>query len=159
MAIIGIVAISQNLAIGRDGRLPWHYSSDLRFFKRTTLHNAVVMGSTTWKGIGKPLPERLNIVLSRSGQIDERPEVLHFQNPECVLALVEYLNCDLFVIGGEKTYWSFADHIDRWIVTEIPLVIDDADVFLREGFLDDFELLMTEEAEEGLKVKTYGRKP
>ncbi|HSK71207.1 MAG TPA: dihydrofolate reductase, partial [Pyrinomonadaceae bacterium] len=70
MSIIGIVAIAQNYAIGRGGKLPWHYSADLKFFKETTLNNAVVMGFNTWKSIGKPLPKRLNIVLSRSAEIE-----------------------------------------------------------------------------------------
>lgn len=158
MAVTGIVAVSENLAIGKDGKLPWHYTSDLQFFKKTTLHNAIVMGSRTWVGIGKPLPQRLNIVLSRTSQIDERPGVLHFRNTESVMALTEYLNCDLFVIGGDKTYTSFKEHITRWVVTEVPLVIEDADTFMPEDFLDGFELLITEEGEEDLTIKTYGRK-
>lgn len=158
MAVTGIVAVSENLAIGKDGKLPWHFSSDLQFFKRTTLHNAVVMGSRTWEGIGRPLPQRLNIVLSRTSQIDERPGVLHFRNTESVMALTEYLNCDLFVIGGDKTYTSFKEHITRWIVTEVPLVIGDADTFMPEDFLDGFELLITEEGDEDLTIKTYGRR-
>lgn len=158
MSVIGIVAVSENLAIGKDGKLPWHYSSDLKFFKRTTLHNAVVMGSNTWRGIGRPLPQRLNIVLSRTAQIDDRPGVLLFRNTEEVIALSEYLNCDLFIIGGDATYRSFAEHITRWIVTEIPRKVEDADTFMPADYLDGFELLMTEEADEGLTRKTYGRK-
>ncbi|MCO6510301.1 MAG: dihydrofolate reductase [Aridibacter famidurans] len=158
MAVTGIVAVSENLAIGKDGKLPWHYTSDLQFFKKTTLHNAIVMGSRTWEGIGKPLPQRLNIVLSRTSQIDERPGVLHFRNTESVMALTEYLNCDLFVIGGHKTYASFKGHITRWIVTEVPLVIEDADTYMPDDYLDGFELLFTEEGDEDLIIKTYGRK-
>ncbi len=157
MAVIGIVAVSQDLAIGKGGRLPWHYSSDLQFFKRTTLHNAVVMGSNTWRGIGKPLPQRLNIVLSRTAQIDDRPGVLLFRNTEEIMTLSEYLNCDLFIIGGEKTYQSFKGLINRWIVTRVPITVDDADTFMPEDFLDGFELLITEEGDEGLTIKTYGR--
>ena len=52
--IIGIVAIADNLAIGKEGKLPWHYSADLKHFKQTTTGNAVVMGSNTWRSIGKP---------------------------------------------------------------------------------------------------------
>ena len=156
MAVIGIVAVSRNLAIGKDGELPWHYSSDLRFFKRTTLHNAVVMGSNTWRGIGRPLPQRLNIV-SRTAQLDERPGVLLFRNTEEILGLAKYLNCDLYIIGGKKTYESFKGMIDRWIVTEIPLTIDDADTFMPDDFLDGFELLITEDGEDGLIIKRYGR--
>jgi len=158
MAVIGIVAVSKNLAIGKGGKLPWHYSSDLKFFKKTTLHNAVVMGSNTWRGIGRPLPKRLNILLSRTAQIDDRPGVLLFRNTEEVLALSEYLNCDLFIIGGDATYRSFGDFITRWIVTEIPIEVDDADTFMHPDFLEGFELLITEEGDEGLTRKIYGRK-
>ena len=157
MSVIGIVAVSKDLAIGKDGKLPWHYSSDLQFFKRTTLHNAVVMGSNTWKGIGHPLPQRLNIVLSRTAQIDERPGVLLFRDTDEIMTLSEYLNCDLFIIGGETTYRSFNGLITRWIVTEVPLEVPDADTFMPEDFLDGFELLITEEGDEGLVIKTYGR--
>jgi len=77
--IIGIVAIAKNYAIGKDGKLPWHYSSDLKFFKETTAGNAVVMGSNTWRSIGKPLPNRLNVILSRSG-LDLPSGVLLFRD-------------------------------------------------------------------------------
>src|SRR5262252_7598733 len=59
MAIIGIVAVDRNFAIGKGGSLPWHYSADLKFFKQTTLGNAVVMGRRTWQSLKKPLPDRL----------------------------------------------------------------------------------------------------
>ena len=73
--ITAIVAIARNFAIGRDGKLPWHYSADLKFFKRTTSGHTVVMGFNTWKSIGKPLPNRLNIVLSRTRTIDPQPDL------------------------------------------------------------------------------------
>jgi len=56
--IIGIVAIAKNHAIGKGGKLPWHYPADLRFFKQATTGSAVVMGMNTWASIGKPLPDR-----------------------------------------------------------------------------------------------------
>src|SRR5436190_16183395 len=102
--IIGIVAIAKNLAIGKDGKLPWHYSADLKFFKQTTSNHAVVMGFNTWKSIGKPLPKRLNIVLSRKRNIESQPNVLLVRNEAEVLALSKFLNCDLFIIGGAETY-------------------------------------------------------
>src|SRR5438045_4056667 len=76
MAIIGIVAIAKNFAIGKGGKLPWHHSADLKFFKETTTGNAIVMGANTYRSIGKPLPDRLNIVLSRNSSIEPVPEVL-----------------------------------------------------------------------------------
>jgi dihydrofolate reductase len=153
--IIGIVAIAQNLAIGKDGKLPWHYSADLKFFKQTTAGNAVVMGFNTWNSIGKPLPKRLNVVLSRSREIENHPNVLLMRNKEEVLALSKYLNCDLFIIGGAETYKNFADVIEKWIVTEVPETVEEADAFMPEDFLDGFALQKTESLENDLKVKFY----
>jgi dihydrofolate reductase len=157
MAIIGIVAIAQNYAIGKDGKLPWHYSADLKFFKQTTLNHAVVMGFNTWKSIGKPLPQRLNIVLSRSSNLESQPSVLLLRSTNEVLSLANYLNCDLFVIGGAKTYENFADTIENWIVTEVPETIEDADTFMPKDFLDGFEMKKTKELENNLRVKIYDR--
>jgi dihydrofolate reductase len=155
MAIIGIVAIARNNAIGKNGKLPWHYSADLKFFKQTTLNHAVLMGFNTWKSIGKPLAQRLNIVLSRSAQLENQPDVLLLRSGEAVLNLANYLACDLFVIGGAKTYENFADAIDEWIVTEIPEPVDNADTFMPINFLDNFNVKKTKELEKGLLVKTY----
>jgi len=158
MAIIGIVAIAKNFAIGKGGKLPWHYSADLKFFKQITLENAVVMGFNTWKSIGKPLPKRLNIVLSRNAQIENQREILLLRSKEEVLALSKYLNCDLFIIGGAKTYENFADAIEKWIVTKVSLNIEDADTFMPQNFLDEFELRETKELENGLAVNIFVKK-
>jgi dihydrofolate reductase len=156
--IAGIVAIAKNFAIGKDGKLPWHYPADLRFFKETTLGNAVVMGFHTWCSIGKPLPKRLNIVLSRAANIESQPNVLLLRSVEEVLALSAYLNGDLFIIGGAKTFENFAGAIEKWIVTEVPLAVEDADVFMPEDFLDGFDLSETKELETDLRVKIYSKK-
>ena len=157
MAIIGIVAIARNYAIGKQGKLPWHRSADLKFFKQTTLNHAVVMGFNTWKSIGKPLPGRLNIVLSRSAELENQPNVLLMRSVEAVLSLANYLKCDLFVIGGAQTYGNFASVIDNWIVTEIPETIEDADTFMLEDFLKEFQIKETKELERDLLVKIYGK--
>jgi dihydrofolate reductase len=140
MIITGIVAIAKNFAIGKGGKLPWHYSADLKFFKEITLGNAVVMGFNTWQSIGKALPKRLNIVLSRSANIENQPNVLLLRSKEETLALSKYLNGDLFIIGGAKTFENFSDAIEKWIVTEVPETVEDADVFMPEDFLKDFQL-------------------
>lgn len=155
MSIIGIVAIAQNYAIGKGGKLPWHYSADLKFFKRTTLNSAVLMGFNTWQSIGKPLPSRLNIVLSASRSIEHQPNVLLIRSVKEAAALAKYLNCDLFIIGGAKTYENFAGVIEKWIVTEIPETVEDADTFMPRDFLNGFELRETTELEDNLKIKTY----
>ncbi len=155
--IIGIVAISENFAIGRGGKLPWHYSSDLKFFKETTTGNAIVMGSNTWRSIGRPLPKRLNIVLTRSGQVDVPPEVMKLGSKEEVVALSRYLTRDVYLIGGAKTFLDFAAVIDRWIVTYIPVVVDDADIFMPRGFLDDFRVSGVRDLDDGLVVRFFDR--
>src|SRR6478672_4002968 len=100
MSIIGIVAVARNLAIGKNGKLPWHYSADLKFFKQTTLNNTIVMGWNTWKEIGgKPLPKRLNVILSRSKNLENQPSLILLRSKQEVLALRDYLKGDLFLIG------------------------------------------------------------
>lgn len=158
MALIGIIAISRNFAIGRDGKLPWHHSADLQFFRKTTTGNAVVMGSNTWRSIGKPLAGRLNIVLSRTGNVQTPGEVMRLSDVQEVVELAKYLNRDVFIIGGAKTYAEFADVIDKWIVTEIPVEVEDADTFMPRDFLDDFEISSLHELGDELIVKIFQRR-
>jgi dihydrofolate reductase len=157
--ISGIIAISTNFAIGKDGKLPWHYSSDLKFFKETTTGNAVVMGANTWRSIGKPLTNRLNIVLSRSGNIDTPPSVMKLSSKGEVVELAKYLNRNVFVIGGAKTYAAFADVIDQWLVTMIPESIAEADTFMPHDFLTGFCETGSQQLDDGLIVRKYARNP
>ncbi len=154
--IIGIVAVAENFAIGKDGKLPWHYSADLKFFKQTTTGNAIAMGRKTFDSIGKALPNRLNIVLSRNSQIVEN-NVFTAKSKDEVLTLSKYLNCDLFIIGGSSIYNEFADIIEKWIVTEIPQTVENADAFMPPNFLDNFEIIEIITLDGELKVKIYGK--
>ncbi|MFN6964654.1 MAG: dihydrofolate reductase [Pyrinomonadaceae bacterium] len=155
--IIGIVAIAENYAIGRGGKLPWHYPADLKFFKQTTMGHAIVMGANTWRSIGRPLPGRLNIVLSRSLEIEQQPNVVLTRSRDEVLALAPFLKGDLYVIGGASTYETFADAIDEWIVTRVPLAVDDADVFMPDDFLDGFSISASADLGDELTVERFGR--
>jgi dihydrofolate reductase len=159
MAIIGIVAIDRNLAIGKDGRVPWHYSADMKFFKETTIGNAVVMGRRTWLTLPKPLKDRLNIVLSRVSDIEPQESLVVLRESRSVLAIAPYLSCDLFVMGGAKIYELFLPQIDKWIVTEVPLAVEGADTFVPGNFLDGFELYEVRQLDEELRVKFYERHP
>ena len=156
--IIGIVAISKNFAIGKDGKLPWHYPADLKFFKRTTTGHAIVMGWTTWLSIGKPLPNRLNIVLSRRGHIDDQIDARVLQTKDEVLKLAGVLDVDTFIIGGSKTFETFAGEIEQWIVTEVPVTVEDADTFMPLDFLDGFEMTDETDLGDGLRVKVFRRR-
>jgi dihydrofolate reductase len=155
--IIGIVAIAKNFAIGKDGKLPWHYPEDLKFFKETTTGHAIVMGSRTWRSIGKPLPKRLNVVLSRSGIVEPLADVMQLSDTEEVLDLSRYLTRDMYIIGGASVFKTFADMIDRWIVTEVPLEVEDADVFMPRNFLDGFSEVQSFGLGSGLNVRVMQR--
>lgn len=155
--IIGIVAVAENNAIGKDGKLPWHFPADLKFFKETTTGHAIVMGFNTWRAIGKPLPNRLNIVLSRSAQLEDDANLLFLRSKDQVIKLSEYLKCDVFIIGGAKTYAEFVDAIDRWIVTQIPLDVEGADTFMPADFTEGFGRLESKELTDGLTVETFHR--
>ena len=155
MAIVGIVAIDRNLAIGKGGTLPWHYSADMRFFKQTTIGNAVVMGRRTWLTLNKPLKDRMNIVLS--SQPATTNSIVTLPDVKSVLTLAGSLTRDLYVIGGAKVYQAFLPHIERWIVTKVPLSVEGADTFMPANFLEGFELSEVRQLEEELRVKFYER--
>ena len=123
-----IVAISDNNAIGRDNQLLWHISEDLRFFKRTTVGCPVIMGRKTFESIGRPLPMRVNIVVSRSYVTGE--EVAVVPSLEAAFRLAEETNLEkCFVIGGGQVYARALSMADRLIVTHVHTVIEDADTF------------------------------
>src|SRR5918993_3156462 len=155
--IIGIVAVDRNGAIGKGGKLPWHYSADMKFFKKTTTGNACVMGYKTWLTLKKPLPNRLNIVLTRNAEVEPHENVVVARSIDLVLAMGKQLDGDLFVIGGEQVYRSFLPHIDQWLVTEVPLEVEGADTFIPENYLDGFERTGSQTLEDDLKVATYER--
>jgi dihydrofolate reductase len=157
--IIGIVAMDQNLAIGKAGSLPWHYSADMKFFKMTTVGNSVVMGRRTWLTLKGPLKDRQNIVLSRSTDLALPDLVLVRPDVDAVLEVAKRdQDIDLFVIGGAQVYRSFLPHIQRWLVTEVPITVADADTFMPANFLEGFELYEVRQLEEALRVKFYERK-
>jgi dihydrofolate reductase len=153
--IIGIVAADRNGAIGKGGKLPWHYSADMKFFKETTMGNACVMGYRTWQTLKKPLPNRLNIVLSRNSEIEAQDSVMLLRDVESVLSTAKDLKCDLFVIGGEQVYRSFLPYIEQWIVTEVPLTVAGADAFVPENYLEGFKLAESRRLDEELMVSFY----
>ena len=155
--IIGIVAVDRNLAIGKGGQLPWHYSADMKFFKATTIGNAVVMGRRTWLTLKGPLKDRQNIVLSRSGDVSNYDSVMVMKDVEAVLEFARTIDQHLFVMGGAHVYESFLPYIERWVVTEVPLNVEGADTFMPANFLDGFELYEMRQLDEGLRVKFYER--
>jgi dihydrofolate reductase len=120
MPISLIAAVARNGTIGRGGRLPWHLRDDLARFRRLTLGNTVLMGRRTWESLGRPLPGRRNVVLTRDAS---------FAAPGCaVVHTIEAAKTaagggELFVIGGAEVYAAFLPIADRLFITHV-----DADV-------------------------------
>ncbi len=129
-----IVAVAQNNAIGRNNELLWHISDDLKYFKATTTGHPVIMGRKTYESIGRPLPGRRNIVLTRGGM-----EIPPIKNPqttsmEIVHSLEEVLGIakgegEFFVMGGGMLYNATFGMADRLYVTKIYAEAENADTF------------------------------
>lgn len=126
-----IVAVADNMAIGRGGDMPWHISEDLKYFKRTTLGCPVIMGRKTWESIGsRALPGRKNIVVSRN------PDA-QFPGAEKASSLIEAFSlCEgaekLFVLGGAKVYQEAISLVDKMYITHVHCNISDADTYFPE---------------------------
>lgn len=116
--VVLVVAVARGGVIGRDGALPWHLPADLAHFKRLTLGHAVIMGRATFESIGKPLPQRLNIVLSR--QQDFTPpgvQVVVSLADACALAAAH--GGPAMVIGGGKVYAQALANAQRIELTQV----------------------------------------
>lgn len=127
-----VVARAENGVIGRDGDMPWRLPSDLKHFKAATLDAPVIMGRKTFQSIGRPLPGRANIVVSRSGFEAEGVEV--FATLEAAIARA----CDIVaqtgaqkisVIGGGEIYRQAMEVADELLITEVQADIDGDTVF------------------------------
>lgn len=157
MSIIGIVAVDRNNAIGRGGALPWHYPADLKFFKGRTSGNVCVMGRRTWASLKRPLPGRLNVVLSRRLDVEDQPGVVVLRDKQSVLSLAPYLACDVYVIGGAEVFGAFRAELDEWVVTRVPHAAEGADTFMPADFLDGFAPRESSELGDGLIATSYAR--
>ena len=116
-----IVATDRNHGIGIHNTLPWRLPEDLAFFKRTTSGHAIIMGRKTFDSIGRPLPNRRNIVVTRNPDWTQ-------QGVERAGSLDEALHLagegEVFVIGGAQIYLDAIQRADKLIVTEIDAVFD-----------------------------------
>lgn len=123
-----IVAVADNNAIGKDNALLWHISEDMRFFRRQTLGSPVIMGRKTFESIGRALPGRVNVVISRSFSTGEEVEVV--ASLEDAFKVAESTNLEkCFIMGGGQIYAQAMQVADRLIVTHVHTVIEDADTF------------------------------
>ncbi len=122
-----IVAMDRNRAIGRGGEIPWRLADDMRFFKETTMGKPIVMGRKTWDSLGRPLPGRRNIVITRdNGFRAEGTEVVH--SPEAALARADDAD-EVMIIGGAEIYRLFLPQAERIYLTRVDTEVEDADAW------------------------------
>lgn len=120
MSIKLICAISKNNVIGNENKLPWNLSEDLKRFKKLTSNNLIVMGRKTFDSIGRPLPNRKNIVLSNNLNL-EIDGVEVFNSPDEVISLYKEIpeKKDMYIIGGTFVYKLFLEYCDYLYITYV----------------------------------------
>ncbi len=150
--LIAIVAMSSNRVIGRNGTLPWHFPEDLKFFKRTTLGHPILMGRTTFESIGRPLPGRQNIVLSRT--LAPREGVTVIRSLEELPQACPEADT-VFVIGGAQVYAELLPKCEGLYLTWIEQPYE-GDTFL-PAFEHLFTLKEVLEKTESLEFRYYER--
>jgi dihydrofolate reductase len=114
--VSAIVAMTENRVIGFQNRLPWHLPADLKYFKTVTTGHPIIMGRKTFESIGKPLPNRTNIILTRDP---------HYQMNGCVIApsvdtaiaAAAKESQEIFIIGGAEIYRQFLPRVERLYIT------------------------------------------
>lgn len=136
MRISLILAASENNVIGKDNALPWRLPADLKYFKAITLGKPVLMGRKTWDSIGKPLPGRLNIVVTRQREMSLPGAVVAADLNEAIQAAGQAE--ELMVIGGAEIFRKLLPRADRIYLTRVHAVID-GDVFFPELDAHDWQ--------------------
>ena len=151
-----ILALGRNGAVGPDGKLPWSQPEDRAHFGRTTRGHPVIMGRRTWEEEGSPLPDRVNVVISRSfARPSDEASVLVARTLDEALALAWEVDDAPFVIGGARLFAEAMPFVTRIFLTEIPET-PDADVFF-ELDRTDFSVVDERTGEGGLRYLVLER--
>ena len=123
-----IVAMSANNVIGVANQLPWHLPEDLKHFKKHTINKPIIMGRNTFDSIGRALPERDNIVLSRTQQLSHDHIFLANNKSDALRMAEDFAKSrgseEIMIVGGEQIYRMFFDDVSRIYVTLVDLIID-----------------------------------
>ena len=140
MKLALIAAVARNGVVGRNNQLPWHIPADLQYFKKITMGKPIVMGRLTYESIGRPLPERTNIVVTRDHSYQPKGvEVVH--SLEDALALggsLLFEGGELMVIGGAQIYTEVLPLADVLYLTEVDAEVE-GDAFFPEVDWADWE--------------------
>ena len=118
-----IAAMANNRVIGLDNKMPWHLPGDLQHFKKVTSGKPVIMGRKTFESIGRPLPGRRNIIITRNTEY-QAPGIETVTTPEAALDLVNDI-AEVMVIGGGNIYQQFLEQAQRLYLTFIDLDVEE----------------------------------
>ncbi len=146
MEIILIAAVDKNLAIGKNGQIPWRISEDLRFFKEKTEGTAIIMGRATFDSIGRPLPNRKNIVMTRTPK--NREGVIEVKSVNEALAEAREFSDRINIIGGEYIYKEFLNSATKLLITEVNLEVNAPDAFFPKWDSSQWKELSRRESSE-----------
>src|SRR5690606_24817841 len=146
-----IVAAAENGTIGIENRLPWRLPEDLRYFKRVTMGKPVIMGRKTWESIGRPLPGRTNIVITRNADYVVPEGVRVVTSLEAAIALAEKICLiegidEAIVMGGAEIYAQALPRADRLYLTQVHADVH-GDAVFPEIDLDQWQELGREDFE------------
>ena len=144
MIISIIVAKSKNNVIGIHNQLPWHLPADLKYFKKVTFGHTVIMGRKTYESVGKPLPGRTNIVITRQADFNAEGVIV---GPSLELALKNLKVDEVFILGGGEVFRQAMNQADKLFITDIDVELD-GEVFFPEI---DANLWSLESQEDHLK--------
>ncbi len=146
-----IVARSKNNVIGKDNKIPWKIKGEQKQFKELTTNNTIIMGRKTFEDIGKPLPDRLNIVISKTVKYTG-PNIITVDSLEKALHLS---TCNTYIIGGYNLFKEAIDLVDKMYITEIDLNIENGTVFFPNFNENDFDKELIEENNDSINYKRY----
>lgn len=130
-----IVAMARNRVIGRDNGLPWHLPEDLKYFKAATMGKPILMGRKTFESIGRPLPGRLNIVITRDSEWRHEGVMVADSLEEALAQAAKDPSAlaagEIMVIGGEQIYRATIEKADRLYITRVDAGVE-GDAFFPE---------------------------
>lgn len=131
MLVSAIVATAKNNVIGKDNQIPWYLPADLAYFKRTTLGHHIIMGRNSFHSIGRPLPKRTNIVVTRDPFFQADGVLVAHSVEEALGMAYDNGETEVFIIGGGAIYRETQDLWDKIYLTEVALEVE-GDVFFPE---------------------------
>jgi len=156
--VIAIAAVADNGVIGNRGRLPWNIPEDLKRFKKLTTGNIVLMGRRTFESLGsKPLPNRLNIVVSQTLTISGFRDLVIVRSLSSAIDLYSTASDpDLYIIGGATVYQQAIDRIERWELTRVDGEFQ-GDALLPDIDYSQFKLILSERLSPKCCIETYNK--